>query len=397
MDSSTGKPELIKAPVVTTTEIRNKAQENADFVTQKATGGKTVVSTNTSGGKTTTTYSDGTTTTTDSGISPTSGTPTRQDNLNETKNIYDEQEKLQADTNKRYDDLKVSSDEAYNQLVENTKKQFEITRQKLTDSNRRYEGRTKQLQYLNNGFRYTPQQSEGMLYDVEQAGIAKLGELNLQESRALNEALIAKNNNDYAALAQQTDAIRSIQNDRLNTIAQMNNQIKVIEDTDKNIRNMNTNEAAIMQSMINSYTLTSREMPAEDTDAFYEKKAKELSELMGFNVAKEFVKAQVEGSKAEAAITYSEELSKKNGYHSDVYGRPMLNAEGKTIPLEKEDWGTWKEGTTLNVGTYDENGNKIIKAYELSGAEAESYADTIANLPQTQTNVTIVGLSQAYA
>jgi hypothetical protein len=133
-----------------------------------------------------------------------------------------------------------------------------------------------------------------MLYDVEQAGIAKLGELNLQESRALNEALIAKNNNDYKALAQQTDTIRNIQNDRLNTIAQMNNQIKVIEDTDKSIRNMNTNEASIMQSMINSYTLTSREMPASDTDAFYEKKAKELTELMGFNVAKEFVKAQVE-------------------------------------------------------------------------------------------------------
>jgi UDP-N-acetylmuramyl tripeptide synthase len=58
MDSSTGKPELVKAPVVTTTEIRNKAQENADYINNKATGGKTVVSTSTSNGKTTTTYSD---------------------------------------------------------------------------------------------------------------------------------------------------------------------------------------------------------------------------------------------------------------------------------------------------------------------------------------------------
>ena len=43
----------------------------------------------------------------------------------------------------------------------------------------------------------------------------------------------------------------------------------------------------------------------------------------------------------------------------------MTNAEGKQIPFQKEDWGTWIEGNMLNVGTYDDNGNKVMKTYEL--------------------------------
>ena len=50
----------------------------------------------------------------------------------------------------------------------------------------------------------------------------------------------------------------------------------------------------------------------------------------------------------------------------------------------------------LNVGTYDENGNKVIKTYELTGG-TKSYAETLKDLPPTQTNVTITALSQAYA
>lgn len=154
--------------------------------------------------------------------------------------------------------------------------------------------KTAQGQYLNNGFRYTPQSAEGMVYDAEQAGLARLSDLNLNESIALQKALQAKNENDYAALESYTNAVRNIQNDRLNTLTQMNNQIKTIEDTDKNIRNMNENEASMMQSMIDSYILTAGNMDATKTEEYYTKKSEELSELMGFTVAPEFIKAQVE-------------------------------------------------------------------------------------------------------
>jgi hypothetical protein len=44
----------------------------------------------------------------------------------------------------------------------------------------------------------------------------------------------------------------------------------------------------------------------------------------------------------------------------------MLNAEGKTIPMEQKDWMSERIGNTMNIGTYDENGNKVIKSYELA-------------------------------
>lgn len=85
-------------------------------------------------------------------------------------------------------------------------------------------------------------------------------------------ALSAKNDKDYAALQKYTDSVRSIQQDKVNILDRMTSQIKTIEDTDKNIRNMNTNEAKVMQSMIDSYILTSGNMDAVGKDEFYKKK-----------------------------------------------------------------------------------------------------------------------------
>lgn len=54
-----------------------------------------------------------------------------------------------------------------------------------------------------------------------------------------------------------------------------------------------------------------------------------------------------------------------NGYYTDKLGRPITDKDGKNIPLEKDDWFTQIIGNTLNVGTYDEDGNKVIKEYTL--------------------------------
>ena len=194
-------------------------------------------------------------------------------------------DKLDQDIKDRYAALQRSGDEAYNQLVANTQNMFASTRAKFNDSNKRFESKTSQGQYLNNGFRYTPQASEGMVYDAEQYGIARLADLDAQESQALQMALSAKNSDDYDALQAYTDDVRSIQQDKINLLDKMTNQIKTIEETDKNIRNMNANEAKFMQSMVDSYILTAGSMDAAETEAYYDKKSKELSELMGFTVA----------------------------------------------------------------------------------------------------------------
>lgn len=76
-------------------------------------------------------------------------------------------------------------------------------------------------------------------------------------------------------------------------------------------------------------------------------------------------------------------------------GRAILDKDGKSIPTEKEDWYSEVVGSTLNVGTYDENGNKVIKTYELTG-ETKSYADTIKELPNTPVNVSVQALAQTF-
>lgn len=387
--------EIPKPTILNTWEYRDTAKENADFIDKKVSWGKTVTNTVTSNWKTTKTYSDGTTETTDSGISETTGTPNRNNILDETKNIYSEQEKLDADIRSRYEKLQVQGDDAYNSQVKYIGELFSATRKKLTDSNARFEAKTSQGQYLNNGFRYTPQSSEGMVYDAEQAGIARLGDLNLQEAQALQLALKAKQDQDYKALGEYTTAVRNIQKDRIDTLTEMTKQIKTIEDTDKSIRNMNQNEAKVMQSMIDSYILTAGEMDAKETEAYYTKKAGELSELMGFKVAPQFVKAQVEWANANAKLEVNEWLTKVNGFYTDSLGRALTDPEGKKIPFEKEDWGKWVEGNMLNVGTYDENGNKVIKTYELKWGE-KSYAQILKDMPPTQTNISAQALSQAY-
>lgn len=378
-------------PVTTTTGARAEVKNNADFVENRINGGKTVTNTTTSNGKITKTYSDGTTETTDTAI-----IDTNQDVLDKQNVLLSETDKLDQDIKDRYAALQRSGDEAYNQLVANTQNMFASTRAKVNDSSKRFESKTSQGQYLNNGFRYTPQASEGMVYDAEQYGIARLADLDAQESQALQMALSAKNADDYAALQAYTDDVRSIQQDKINLLDKMTNQIKTIEETDKNIRNMNANEAKFMQSMVDSYILTAGSMDAAETEAYYDKKSKELSELMGFTVAPEFIKAQVEWANASAKLEVNKDLTTINGFYTDSLGRPLTDAEGKKVPFEKEDWGEWIEGNMLNVGTYDDNGNKVIKTYELTGG-TKSYAETLADLPQTQTNVTITALSQAYA
>lgn len=288
----------------------------------------------------------------------------------------------------------------------NTKNQFSSLRVKLEDSNRRFLMRTTQGQYLNNGFRYTPQQSEGLVYDAEQAGLARLADLNQKEAQALQMALQAKNADDYKALAQYTSDVRNIQADRLTTLDKMNTQIKTIEDTDKNMRNMNANESSIMNSMISAYAVTAKEMNAKETEIYYDQKAKELSEVMGFDIPKAIIKSSVEGyaeGKAEKDridnLTVSKDLSTANKYYTNINGTPITGDDGKNIPYAQEDWLSQLVGDTMNIGTYDEDGNRVIKSYKLAGApppKETSYEDTVGNLPPTQVNQVVVSLSQLY-
>lgn len=381
-------------PVVTTTSARAEVQNNSDFINNRVSGGKTVTSTVTNNGKTTTTYSDGTTDTTDNTWN--SQVTTQKDVLNEQNVLLSESDKLDKEIRDRYAALQRSGDDAYNQLVKNTQDMFASTRAKLNDSNKRFESKTSQGQYLNNWFRYTPQASEGMVYDAEQYWIARLADLDNQESQALQMALSAKNDKDYAALQKYTDSVRSIQQDKVNILDRMTSQIKTIEDTDKNIRNMNTNEAKVMQSMIDSYILTAGNMDAAWKDEFYKKKWEELSKLMWFTVAPEFIRAQVEWANASAKLEVNKDLTTVNGFYTDSLGRPLTDSAGKKVPFAKEDWGEWIEWNMLNVGTYDENGNKVIKTYELTGG-TKSYAETLSDLPPTKTNINITALSQAYS
>ena len=122
---------------------------------------------------------------------------------------------------KLYDQMMTKSDDAHKSLLSSIKSSFDATRAKMVDTNSRFNARASQNQYLINGFRYTPQQSEGMVYDTEQYGLQKLGEIDGQYAAALNAAQTAKDERDYKNLGDLMTNLDNLAKDRLNVLKDM--------------------------------------------------------------------------------------------------------------------------------------------------------------------------------
>lgn len=145
------------------------------------------------------------------------------------------------------------SDASHQDLLTSIKTQFDQTRNKMVDTNSRFNQITSQNQYLVNGFRYTPQQAEGMVYDTEQAGLAKLGALDSQYSAALTAAQTAKDERDYKNLGDLMDNLDKLQKDRLTILNDMARGAKELSESIDSVENMNENQLNAMNNMMEGY------------------------------------------------------------------------------------------------------------------------------------------------
>lgn len=129
-----------------------------------------------------------------------------------------------------YATLKTNNDALYNKTIDGINSRFDSLRTQLTDLNSRYTAKTTQNQYAINGFRYTPQQAEGMIYQAESAGISKLQDLENERATAIMKANEAKQNDDTRALNDSMTLIQKNFDNRMKVIQEMQDYAKKISD-----------------------------------------------------------------------------------------------------------------------------------------------------------------------
>lgn len=375
MDPATGKPSISTTPltgvnqpvppVVTTSEVRNEFDKNANKLgtivntTQakidaakaqygeeaynKSVAGKTV---NVTGGQPTTTTQ--TTTTPAPTEWESEYVKTQREIEAQRKAALEKLDASAAERQSLYDSMMAKSDASHQDLLTSIKTQFDQTRNKMVDTNSRFNQITSQNQYLVNGFRYTPQQAEGMVYDTEQAGLAKLGALDSQYSAALTAAQTAKDERDYKNLGDLMDNLDKLQKDRLTILNDMARGAKELSESIDSVENMNENQLNAMNNMMEGYWIDFESVPEADKAKWYEQKAKEISEATGTTISAEYVKSQMSryNQKAQQAAKAPDlAQSAMRGYYVNAKGDQILTPDGKPIAYNPTDKTVFNEKT----------------------------------------------------
>lgn len=145
-----------------------------------------------------------------------------------------------------YEKLKVGNDALYAKTIDGINSRFDGLRTQLTNVNSTFTDKVTQNQYNINGFRYTPQQAEGMIYQAETAGINKLQDLEGERAQAIIKANEAKQNDDARMLNEQMDLVQQNFENRMKVINQMQDYAKSIS---TQIENSKKAEATAYASM----------------------------------------------------------------------------------------------------------------------------------------------------
>lgn len=361
------------SPIVTSSSVRNEFDKNVENLNKETTqpeSTNTPWGTNTGWSKTTTT---------------TSNTPTGEEDeytkslrlINEKKQA--ELDALDAEKTRReeeYQKLKSTADEQQKQLLDQINAQYNTIENEMRDTNSRFNAITNQNQYSINGFRYTPQQSAGMVYDTEQYGIKKLQEIQNQRASVLLQAARAKTEKDYEALNEHMTALNQLSKDRLSVLNEMATTAKDIKDSIETVKDLNWTEVGMMNSMLSSYWIDLENIKPEDKEEWYKEKAKELSEALWVKISPAFVKAQMTVYSKDAQQKKklpSAEMSKMFWFYVNADGDAILTTDGQKINYTEGDSVSVNEKTgQMFITGRDEYGNKTIKTVNIPGYISES-------------------------
>jgi hypothetical protein len=130
----------------------------------------------------------------------------------------------------QYAALQSKHDASYNRQLANISSSFDLLKTQMAESNSRYEGSVKQNQYSINGFRYSPNQAEGLVHQAEVDGLNKLAENEAKRAELISKAEQAKLENDHTVLNETIKLVHQNTADRLNIIQEIRTQQKQIAD-----------------------------------------------------------------------------------------------------------------------------------------------------------------------
>lgn len=149
--------------------------------------------------------------------------------INALKQVKSEQDAVVNELKTNYEKLKTSNDVIYNRSVDGINNQFSGLRTMLQDANSRFTAKTAQNMYEIGGFRYTPQQADGLVYQAEIKGINELQNLENKRSSLILEADKAKIDQNASLFNDLMGKIRQNTQDRLDTINGINNRTKELQ------------------------------------------------------------------------------------------------------------------------------------------------------------------------
>jgi len=120
-----------------------------------------------------------------------------------------------------FNSLQATATAATNNLIQNIRDKYALRQIQQEDINKRQLGGGQKLASKSGRARYLPQESQGILSDIETKGIQKLAELDAQEAGLLAQAEQARTKDDLAILNSrmtQLDNIRDQKQEALKTL-----------------------------------------------------------------------------------------------------------------------------------------------------------------------------------
>jgi len=144
-----------------------------------------------------------------------------------------ELERLDKEEKRRkslYDKQKRLNDATYNATLDDIANTYSGLRQQMEASNKSYLGQMNQAGYASDAFRYTPQITAGSIYNAEQYTLSRLEDLAQRENAEVAKARLARDKNDYDALAKHMDELDKIEEERVSVITEQYDEFKKIQD-----------------------------------------------------------------------------------------------------------------------------------------------------------------------
>ena len=124
----------------------------------------------------------------------------------------------EAQREREWADIQARADASHAALLEATKQQYAVRRQKMEDINRRYLGLQTEVGFEGNQARFMADVNNGVLADNETKGQLRLSEIDAEEKMLIAQIQQAKTSKDFEALSKRMADLDALGKEKQNAI-----------------------------------------------------------------------------------------------------------------------------------------------------------------------------------